>query len=916
MRVRVLVSRITLLALLTGLGALRVVQAQTQPPVIADDPNTQVRTWANSRAHAFIGYDSARYGDWGFGSVQGDPLWDLDDIDPTGTGTAAKKYWCSFIERGFAYLYVPELEKEFEIGRNGAMERSPWVDTRTQTAGFTWNTNDDEVDVSVVFEIKLVRDVLRWKYTIINHTGRSIRLGYRVVENVNFFPAVAGTLVDVGPYWVTNGTAQQTVQEYKNGAVPNEWFIRYNPGNGPAPAPDYRTVMKMRQIFTGTATRPERLVFAERAKAIAYGWDTVDSLSDPNASTANLLNIGAGINTDLAVSMFYPLQYAGPGSNRTISGELQMNWAQVSALTNQALAVYAPDWIGFRSGDNPATTSTVENGYFAPDRIRVRAYVSNAHMLMSPDVSISITPDPGLMLVPGQSRSYTNIKLIGITDQLCERVPGDNYSWELMPTGTVSGLIAIRVTATFSPGGTVTTTQYVNVPALPQRTYQGGDRLWHFVGFPFTFANANPTAALGIPFWTTPQLSQNLWWWDPSIVEDSKYRSAANGEVTLQPGKGYWLKLASQQTISLRGATELDQRTAHTTELQRGWNAISSPFLFSINLGRCSVFYNYQEYTIAEAIRMGLIRTETYAWDNTVGYIISSVLSTEMRPYQGYWIYANSPVSLVYTPNPFVPAMDIDTPGARSRGRAAGDTNNWQVNLIVQAGEAKDAFTSFGVAPDEQVGPSAGDLMKPPHSPLGLSAYFPRAEWGRASGSYAVDMQAPVAENRWTLDVRCDQPNTEVTVRWPDLVQGPPKAHMVLTDELTGRQIYLRTTPYYSFNSGTGGVRRFTITVGGTLERLQFTQAMAGTSRGPAGVAVTYGLTVPADVTMRLRTPTGRLVRASTPTRAAGGISTLFWDGKDGRGQAVPAGMYLCELSAQAPDGQRVRTVVTITLQK
>ncbi len=56
--------------------------------------------------------------------------------------------------------------------------------------------------------------------------------------------------------------------------------------------------------------------------------------------------------------------------------------------------------------------------------------------------------------------------------------------------------------------------------------------------------------------------------------------------------------------------------------------------------------------------------------------------------------------------------------------------------------------------------------------------------------------------------------------------------------------------------------------------------------------------------------PTGRLVRTLADSRGRQGILPLSWDGTDGRGRPVGAGLYFFEL--RAASGVRVEKAVLL----
>jgi flagellar hook assembly protein FlgD len=95
------------------------------------------------------------------------------------------------------------------------------------------------------------------------------------------------------------------------------------------------------------------------------------------------------------------------------------------------------------------------------------------------------------------------------------------------------------------------------------------------------------------------------------------------------------------------------------------------------------------------------------------------------------------------------------------------------------------------------------------------------------------------------------------------------------------------------------------------VHRLRFTNTQVVQGRTTSGATVLCGVSVPADVTLRLRTAGGRLIRTIGPAHVSG-AATISWDGRDDRGRLLPGGIYIGELYAEGQDGQRLRAIVTI----
>ena len=79
-------------------------------------------------------------------------------------------------------------------------------------------------------------------------------------------------------------------------------------------------------------------------------------------------------------------------------------------------------------------------------------------------------------------------------------------------------------------------------------------------------------------------------------------------------------------------------------------------------------------------------------------------------------------------------------------------------------------------------------------------------------------------------------------------------------------------------------------------------------------MAISYSLSAPAEVELRVRNVAGRPVaRLAIGAREAGSHSEA-WSGLSARGSAVPAGLYLCEVVAQTESGQSASAVAGVRL--
>ena len=89
---------------------------------------------------------------------------------------------------------------------------------------------------------------------------------------------------------------------------------------------------------------------------------------------------------------------------------------------------------------------------------------------------------------------------------------------------------------------------------------------------------------------------------------------------------------------------------------------------------------------------------------------------------------------------------------------------------------------------------------------------------------------------------------------------------------------------------------------------------------GEAGTSLSYQLTQPADVTIKIFTIRGQLIKTLTAGRGADGGLTGFnklpWDGRDSGGASIPNGVYLYLISATSSDGKTASARGKLASQK
>jgi len=136
-------------------------------------------------------------------------------------------------------------------------------------------------------------------------------------------------------------------------------------------------------------------------------------------------------------------------------------------------------------------------------------------------------------------------------------------------------------------------------------------------------------------------------------------------------------------------------------------------------------------------------------------------------------------------------------------------------------------------------------IANPPAVAAGYVDLYVPGPGGARNG---VALAAAGGKTQWDIVAETDQPNTPVTVTWPDLSRVPGGLAVTLRDADTNRAVNMRTCSAYAFTSGPAGAQRhlqLEVTPRSTCAAL--VTAMSAKPVG-SGVQITYVLSAAADV--------------------------------------------------------------------
>ncbi len=370
--------------------------------------------------------------------------------------------------------------------------------------------------------------------------------------------------------------------------------------------------------------------------------------------------------------------------------------------------------------------------------------------------------------------------------------------------------------------------------------------------------------------------------------------------------------------------------------LHEGWNMVGNPYRFSIPFeGLLFQDLAGTRLTAEQAADKNLILPFVYRY--VAGqYQFERLPAGNLLAWEGQWIFVvpqnplklrtDTVITMITTPiavSGFSGRSVKSTRAASSKSKPASLTStpkmtgegNWAVQLQASSSSLHDGFNFVGIT--RSAAESTRSLVpKPPHPApyvtLGLT------HKGGNGAIYAQDLQQAGGVKTWDVVVMTDQPNTDITLRWPNISTLPKNYRLTLQDKATGLEIDLRHQASFLFNSGhEAGTRAFVLTAhpANSSGRAVLTNIFVNPPRSVgsrAAGAYEIGYTVSQDVRVEVAVMgyNGQTLSQVGATRAvSSGDNHLTWNGRDAKGAAVPGGTYLLQLKAITTDGAVTREI-------
>jgi hypothetical protein len=396
----------------------------------------------------------------------------------------------------------------------------------------------------------------------------------------------------------------------------------------------------------------------------------------------------------------------------------------------------------------------------------------------------------------------------------------------------------------------------------------------------------------------------------------------------LERGRGYWRVGDDLVNFAVRPPDDTDAPVEALlgTAAYQGWNMLANPFLETVSLADQQVRARGADPTTNVAL--GSPAATLLVHDSLWGYPLVDPARPNMQGYQlyslafpgalaampegaGVWVRTLRDVTWVWRRSSRQ-ATPADTGLTRVAAARATGEGGWVVRLAAQAGRFCDDYNYFGV------GDATRQLPNPP--PAAAKGYvdvrFEPTGRAEASATYASAI-LPVSradQTTWRFAVDSNLDEDTVVLSWPDLSVVPREVRLFLVDTETGGQTYMRTSSGHTYRNDSRAPRRFEIRAERSgAASLRLTGIVATPTRGGA-LEISYVLSQPAQVSVRVASAAGRTVGESAVGRPGrSGVNRLTWLPRQA-GRPLPTGLYLLEVTARTDDGRVAKGISTLRL--
>lgn len=598
--------------------------------------------------NGYIGVSVYRSGDSDSGSfnlwnVAGDPASALDDdqeVIYTGrayimadiyTGEAPNLVlsWATFDKGGILGVWG-------DIESDGAWSVVPDAVSGQESIRGVWSPTPTEDEWPLLIDceqdVRIFHDMVRFKWTLTNRDFYDHQIGLKFMADPIVEPQNTGVLngdnvISVPGFSLIEertlfpGTLASDTRLCPSMEVYNS---ASSPGRG------------MRAVFDGMgATRPDVIGIDEYSNLASSSWGYIDDILNfavrPKAVWGyEILPENQLIATNVCYAAFWKPVLVRAGQKRTIVHYVGI---PASSISGNLPSVDHPSYVAAVTGPRIATyfldpISGAET--FGPATFTIQAFLENQDRNTDlSNCSFTLVLPAGLTLDPSETK-YT--KTIA---QIKANTDG-TVSWLVKADGTRTGILTYYVSVNAYPMGGTIVKRDIHLPAISKQPFLYG---WQQMSVPFDLTDANPATALGFD----PGSVIKMLRYDPSLPTSAPFYPYEE-VLSMIPGEAYWMKLSRPDSTDMPignfAPVPWAGLVGRLIPVNAGWNMIGNPYVYAVTAGELSFFTeSIGNLTYDEAIKRLMISRTIYWWNtnfNTWNW--SSQRTTQLKPWQGYWI--------------------------------------------------------------------------------------------------------------------------------------------------------------------------------------------------------------------------------------------------------------------------------------
>lgn len=389
-----------------------------------------------------------------------------------------------------------------------------------------------------------------------------------------------------------------------------------------------------------------------------------------------------------------------------------------------------------------------------------------------------------------------------------------------------------------------------------------------------------------------------IYYWDPAVVPVDITGSYIGLDRinSLEQAKAYWWRDEKTDTLKIAFSdrvTDADAPMIALSEKNTGWNQVSSPFLYPVDLTGLGIS--------AWGIRFNPL-------DSTIGY---DSATSVLNPWEGYWVNVTSP-KVITLDTAIAELPDAVAPSAKV---AAVSEAKWAVRLSAKCGRYADWYNTIGMNPSADNGPDAMDLVEPPSFDDALSLYFTHNDWKPLGSRFASDIRKSFAREDgseiemfpFVIENNGSAGNVELSV--PDLTGLPSKYYFGIVD--MGAVYDMRSADKITLPANKGAHTYYAVVTDnkGLLEAFSGKMKLSQNYPNPFNPATTISFTVPYEwrsdgtllnrqsaVALGVYAIDGRLVKKILSGTRDPGQYQIQFNGLDKSERPLSSGVYLYRL--------------------